>query len=212
MMKIKKNTGNNDGLLKKRHLQLNIPGAKLVTKDLKWHDLIIDKKQKIILDEYIECNQSEQNQGDIKGSLALFVGPSGTGKTIAASAISARLGLSLYRVKLDQFISKYIGETEKNLSVLFAAADEKKIVLLFDEADSLFGKRDEVIDSHNRYANMEVSHLLSLMQKYQGPVILTTNVNEPIYGAYSNCFQVIINFEYSEDKKLLIRKCKNDTN
>jgi len=107
--------------------------------------------------------------------LALFAGPSGTGKTMAAEMIARELRTSLYRVNLSQVVSKYIGETEKNLARVFETAQKKGAVLLFDEADALFGKRSEVKESHDRYANMEVSYLLSKIEAYRGLVILSSN-------------------------------------
>lgn len=109
------------------------------------------------------------------GVLALFSGLSGTGKTMAAEAIARELRTSLYRVNLNQVVSKYIGETEKNLTRVFEAAQKKRAVLLFDEADALLGKRSDVKDSHDRYANIEVNYLLSKVEAYRGLVILTSN-------------------------------------
>ena len=109
------------------------------------------------------------------GVLAWFSGSSGTGKTMAAEMMARELRTSLYRVNLSQVVSKYIGETEKNLTRVFEAAQKKGAVLLFDEADALFGKRSEVKDAHDRYANIEVSYVLSKIEAYRGLVILTTN-------------------------------------
>ena len=110
------------------------------------------------------------------GVLALFSGLSGTGKTMAAEAIARELRTSLYRVNLNQVVSKYIGETEKNLTRVFESAQKKRAVLLFDEADALLGKRSDVKDSHDRYANIEVNYLLSKVEAYRGLVILTSNL------------------------------------
>lgn len=109
------------------------------------------------------------------GIVALFSGSSGTGKTMAAEVIARELRTSLYRVNLNQVVSKYIGETEKNLARVFESAQKKGAVLLFDEADALFGKRSEVKDSHDRYANIEVNYLLAKMDAYHGLVILSSN-------------------------------------
>ncbi len=109
------------------------------------------------------------------GGLLLFSGPSGTGKTMAAEVIARELRSSVYRVNLNQVVSKYIGETEKNLDRVFETAKKKGLVLFFDEADALFGKRSEVKDRHDRYANLEVSYLLAKMEAYRGLVILTSN-------------------------------------
>ena len=110
------------------------------------------------------------------GISALFAGASGTGKTMAAEVLANELRLDLYRIDLAAVVSKYIGETEKNLRRVFDAAEDGGAILLFDEADALFGKRSEVKDSHDRYANIEVSYLLQRMEAYRGLAILTTNL------------------------------------
>lgn len=112
---------------------------------------------------------------DSSGNIAVFSGSSGTGKTMAAEVIARELRTSLYRVNLNHVVSKYIGETEKNLSRVFEEAQKKAAVLLFDEADALFGKRSEVKDSHDRYANIEINYLLAKMDAYHGLVILSSN-------------------------------------
>src|SRR5690606_25509728 len=109
------------------------------------------------------------------GLAALFTGAPGTGKTMAAEAIADALALPLYRIDLSQVVDKYIGETEKNLRRLFDASDMADIVLFFDEADALFGKRTEVKDAHDRYANLEISYLLERMERFRGLAILATN-------------------------------------
>ena len=111
------------------------------------------------------------------GCSALFAGPAGTGKTMDAQRLAREPGLALYRVDLTAVTSKYIGETEKNLSRLFAAAEAADAILLFDEADALFGKRTEVRDSHDRYANLETSYLLERLEHHQGLVILASNAS-----------------------------------
>ena len=128
------------------------------------------------------------------GPVALFAGPSGTGKTFAASVLANELGWPLYRVDLGALVSKYIGETEKNLNRLFDAAHGQPMVLQFDEADSLFGQRGEIRDARDRYANMEVSHLLARIEAHQGPVILTTNLRQHLDCAFSRRFQVVVDF------------------
>jgi SpoVK/Ycf46/Vps4 family AAA+-type ATPase len=112
---------------------------------------------------------------DSSGVVAVFSGSSGTGKTLAAEVIARELRTSLVRVNLNHVVSKYIGETEKNLARIFETAQKKAAVLLFDEADALFGKRSEVKDSHDRYANIEVSEVLSKVEAYRGLVILSSN-------------------------------------
>ncbi|MCW5853263.1 MAG: AAA family ATPase, partial [Anaerolineae bacterium] len=113
-----------------------------------------------------------------KGVVSLFAGPSGTGKTLAAEIMARDLGLDLYQIDLSSVVSKYIGETEKNLDRIFRAAEYANAVLFFDEADALFGKRSEVRDSHDRYANLEISYLLQRMEAYEGLAILATNLRQ----------------------------------
>src|SRR5262249_11322286 len=111
-----------------------------------------------------------------KGLKVLFAGASGTGKTMTASVIARELGLDLYKIDLSGIVSKYIGETEKNLDRIFRAADSSNAILFFDEADALFGKRSEVKDAHDRYANIEVAYLLQKIEEYEGVVILASNL------------------------------------
>jgi len=128
------------------------------------------------------------------GPVALFSGPSGTGKSYAAEALAHALGWPLYRVDLGLLVSKYIGETEKNLNMLFDSTHGEPMVLLFDEADALFGKRGEIKEARDRYANMEVSHLLARMERHQGPCILTTNLRDAIDSAFARRFQAVVDF------------------
>ncbi|MDC0744840.1 ATP-binding protein [Polyangium mundeleinium] len=128
----------------------------------------------------------------------LFAGVSGTGKTMAAEILSRELGLDLVRVDLSQVVSKYIGETEKNLSRIFDAAGEGGALLLFDEADALFGKRSEVKDSHDRYANIEVSYLLQRMEAYQGLAILTTNMKNALDTAFLRRLRFVVTFPFPD--------------
>lgn len=130
------------------------------------------------------------------GTSALFAGPSGTGKTLAAEILASELKLDLYRVDLSQVVSKYIGETEKNLSRIFAAAEDGGAILLFDEADALFGRRSEVKDSHDRYANVEVSYLLQRMEAYRGLAILTTNQRSAVDQAFLRRLRYVIAFPF----------------
>ena len=113
--------------------------------------------------------------GEQAGNLVLFTGPSGTGKTMAAQLLARELGMEAYRVDMGQVVSKYIGETEKNLAKIFAQASQNNAVLFFDEADALFGKRSEVKDSHDRYANIEANYLLQQTKTFPGVVILACN-------------------------------------
>jgi hypothetical protein len=132
------------------------------------------------------------------GISALFAGVSGTGKTMAAEVLANELKLDLYRIDLSQVVSKYIGETEKNLRRVFDAAEECGAVLLFDEADALFGKRSEVKDSHDRYANVEVSYLLQRMESYRGLAILTTNMKEALDPAFLRRIRFVVQFPFPD--------------
>jgi SpoVK/Ycf46/Vps4 family AAA+-type ATPase len=132
------------------------------------------------------------------GISALFVGESGTGKTLAAEVLAAELNLDLYRIDLACVVSKYIGETEKNLRRVFDAAEDSGSILLFDEADALFGKRSEVKDSHDRYANIEVSYLLQRVESYRGLAILTTNLKSALDQAFQRRLRFIVHFPFPD--------------
>ena len=128
------------------------------------------------------------------GAVALFRGPSGTGKTMAASVVANAMSLPLFRVEIAGLVSKYIGETEKNLERLFAAAAASDVVLFFDEADALFGKRTEVADAHDRYANLETSYLLQRIEAQDGAVILATNLQDNIDPAFLRRIDMVVDF------------------
>ena len=132
------------------------------------------------------------------GVSALFAGESGTGKTLAAEVLARELALDLYRIDLSAVVSKYIGETEKNLKQVFDAAEEGGVLLLFDEADALFGKRGDVKDSHDRYANIEVSYLLQRMEAYQGLAILTTNLKTALDKAFQRRLRFTVSFPFPD--------------
>ncbi len=132
------------------------------------------------------------------GVSALFAGASGTGKTMAAEVVAGELDLDLYRIDLASVISKYIGETEKNLGRVFDAAEEGGAILLFDEADALFGKRSEIRDSHDRYANVEISYLLQRMEAYRGLAILTTNMRQALDQAFLRRIRFIVEFPFPD--------------
>lgn len=134
-----------------------------------------------------------------KGVNALFTGPSGTGKTMAADIIANELGLDLYKIDLSGVVSKYIGETEKNLDRVFAAAENANAILFFDEADALFGKRSEVRDSHDRYANIEISYLLQKMEQYDGIAILATNLGKNLDEAFPRRLAFTVHFPFPEE-------------
>jgi len=133
------------------------------------------------------------------GIAALFVGESGTGKTLAAEAIANEARLDLYRVDLASVVSKYIGETEKNLARVFDAAEASGAVLLFDEADALFGKRSEVKDSHDRYANIEVAYLLQRIESYRGLAILTSNFRSALDRAFLRRIRFVVQFPFPDE-------------
>lgn len=132
------------------------------------------------------------------GVNALFAGPSGTGKTMAAEVIANDLGLDLYKMDLSGIVSKYVGETEKNLDRVFNAAESANAILFFDEADALFGKRSEVRDSHDRYANIEIAYLLQKMEQYEGVAILATNIRQNIDEAFLRRLAYIVDFPFPD--------------
>jgi AAA+ superfamily predicted ATPase len=173
-----------------------------------WDDLVLAEQQKQVLKHIVLHVQhraqvytswgfaAKSSRG--LGISALFAGPSGTGKTMAAEVLAEELGLDLYRIDLSQVVSKYIGETEKNLRRVFDAADESAAILLFDEADALFGKRSDVKDSHDRYANIEVSYLLQRMEAYHGLAILTTNRKTALDQAFLRRIRFVVEFPFPE--------------
>ena len=134
------------------------------------------------------------------GVVALFSGHSGTGKTLAAEVIAGELGLDLYKVDLSSVVSKYIGETEKNLNRIFDAARAAEVVLFFDEADALFGKRSEVSDAHDRYANIEVAYLLQRLEAHDGVVIMATNLQRNIDAAFLRRIAVSVDFPNPDER------------
>ena len=135
-----------------------------------------------------------------RGVTVLFAGPPGTGKTMAAEVLANELGLDLYRIDLSSVISKYIGETEKNLERIFQAAQNANAVLFFDEADALFGKRSEVRDSHDRYANIEISYLLQKMEDYDGVAILATNLRQNLDESFIGRLTVTVSFHQPDEQ------------
>jgi SpoVK/Ycf46/Vps4 family AAA+-type ATPase len=134
-----------------------------------------------------------------KGLDILFAGPPGTGKTMAADVLAGALGLDLYRIDLSGVVSKYIGETEKNLARIFAEAAASNAILFFDEADALFGKRTEIRDAHDRYANLEVSYLLQRIEDYDGVVILASNLRGNIDRAFARRIRFTIEFPMPDE-------------
>ena len=174
----------------------------------RFDDLVLPPAQLAALrDIAAQLNQRERVQRDWgfgalhprgQGLTALFTGESGTGKTLAAEAIANEVGLDLYRIDLAATVSKYIGETEKNLKRLFDAAEASGAVLLFDEADALFGKRSEVRDSHDRYANIEVAYLLQRVESYRGLAILTTNMKSALDRAFMRRLRFVLSFPFPD--------------
>ncbi|TFG89789.1 MAG: ATP-binding protein, partial [Candidatus Atribacteria bacterium] len=136
-----------------------------------------------------------------KGLNVLFSGPSGTGKTMAAEVIAKEVQLDIYKIDLSSVVSKYIGETEKNLSRIFREAETSNAILFFDEADALFGKRSEVKDAHDRYANIEIGYLLQKMEEYDGVVILATNLGQNIDDAFMRRMQIVIEFPFPDENQ-----------
>jgi hypothetical protein len=173
-----------------------------------WNDLVLPDLQKQTLREIAvhvrrrvtvyETWGFEKKGARGLGISALFSGISGTGKTMAAEVLAKELRLDLYRIDLSAVVSKYIGETEKNLRRVFDAAEEGGAILLFDEADALFGKRSEVKDSHDRYANIEVSYLLQRMEAYRGLAILTTNLKSALDPAFMRRIRFIVHFPFPD--------------
>ena len=173
-----------------------------------WDDLVLPELQRQILRDisahvrqrarvYETWGFSSKGARGL-GISALFAGASGTGKTMAAEVLANELRLDVYRIDLSQIVSKYIGETEKNLRRVFDAAEEGGSILLFDEADALFGKRSEVKDSHDRYANIEVSYLLQRMEAYRGLAILTTNMKNALDTAFMRRIRFIVQFPFPD--------------
>jgi SpoVK/Ycf46/Vps4 family AAA+-type ATPase len=161
---------------------------------------VVPAKTRQALNEYLAwIRQGDQVFGNwggrrLGGPLALFCGASGVGKTIAASAIADALGWPLYVLDLGRIMSKYVGETEKNINAVLEAMHARPAILQIDEADGLLGKRGEVSEARDRWANLEVSHLLSRLERHHGPVILTTNLRSNMDKAFLRRFQAVIDF------------------
>jgi len=184
------------------------PLATVIEPRATWDDLVLPSTQTdqlralaaavrhraVVLDDWGFAARSARGLG----STALFVGPSGTGKTMAAEVLAADLELDLVHVDLSQVVSKYIGETEKHLRRLFDAAEAGGCVLLFDEADALFGRRTEVRDSHDRYANIEVNYLLQRMEAFRGLAILTTNARSALDPGFLRRLRTVVAFPYPD--------------
>jgi SpoVK/Ycf46/Vps4 family AAA+-type ATPase len=202
-----------DDLYTASRLQSNRKLASLAQKIVphyKWDDIVLPADRLEMLREI--CNQVKYRALVLdewgfdrklalgKGLNVLFAGPSGTGKTMAADIMAGELALDLYKIDLSTVVSKYIGETEKNLARIFAEAETSNAILFFDEADALFGKRSEVRDSHDRYANIEISYLLQKMEEYDGVVILATNLQKNMDDAFVRRMHFTVEFPFPSAK------------
>ena len=189
----------------------NFPAQRLETK-MDWNDLILDADTLQEVEEIKDWLQyGETLLGDwglgktLKpGFKALFYGPPGTGKTLTASLLGKQAQAHVYRIDLSMVVSKYIGETEKNLEKVFAMAENKGWILFFDEADALFGKRTQTSSANDRYANQEVSYLLQRMEDFPGVVILATNLKANLDDAFGRRFQLMIHFKMPGPRQRLL--------
>ena len=182
-----------------------------------WDDLVLDAARRERVEEIVIRYRQRRRVFDSwgldpqpsTGVVALFAGPSGTGKTLAAEVIAGDLGLEVYKVDLANMVSKYIGETEKNLSALFDATEASSAALFFDEADALLGKRSEVSDAHDRYANIEVAYLLQRLERYDGIAIMATNMLRNIDAAFLRRIHVIVDFPVPDapERRRIWRRC-----
>ena len=198
------------GKLRKPQFSMDFPANRLTT-GLDWSDLVVDDFTAKQLDEIrIWMNHGHtlfEDWGMRKklkpGYKALFHGPPGTGKTLTASLLGKLYNLDVYRIDLSMVISKYIGETEKNLEKVFRKAENKNWVLFFDEADALFGKRTSISDSHDKYANQEIAYLLTRLEDYSGLVILASNMYDNMDKALARRLQSIIHFQKPQPRERL---------
>lgn len=190
------------GKISKPKLSSNFP-AELITTELSWDDLVLQEKTMEEIKEietWLKYNDTLLNQWQMKGKIkpgfrVLFHGPAGTGKTMTACLLGKYTERDVFRIDLSMVVSKYIGETEKNLSKLFNKAANKDWILFFDEADSIFGKRTNVRDAHDKYANQEVSYLLQRIESHGGLVILASNLKSNIDASFTRRFNTIVEFE-----------------
>ncbi|WP_416985565.1 ATP-binding protein [Streptomyces sp. T028] len=187
--------------------------ARRIRPDVGWTDLVLPDRPLAQLHELaLRARHRDRVLGDWRlsagggrgrGVLGLFAGESGTGKTLSAEVVAAELGLDLYVVQLSSIVDKYVGETEKNLERIFTEADRTDAVLLFDEADAVFGKRSEVKDSHDRYANMESAYLLQRLESFDGIALLTTNLRANIDEAFTRRLDLVIDFPFPDQEQRL---------
>jgi SpoVK/Ycf46/Vps4 family AAA+-type ATPase len=189
------------GTVSKPRFSSDFPAENLET-DLEWNDLVLHpgtREQIREIENWITHNDTLLRKWGMQkkvkpGYRALFYGPPGTGKTLTATLLGKHTGKDVFRIDLSRVVSKYIGETEKNLSRLFDKAENKNWILFFDEADALFGKRTDIRDAHDKYANQEVAYLLQRIEGYNGVVILATNQRANMDDAFVRRFQTIIHF------------------
>jgi SpoVK/Ycf46/Vps4 family AAA+-type ATPase len=175
-----------------------------------WEDIVLPTDQLALLREIVDTVWGRpvvlddwgvgRKLASSRGVTVLFAGPPGTGKTMGAEIIAGELGLDIYKIDLSTVVSKYIGETEKNLARVFKEAESSNAILFFDEADALFGKRSEVRDSHDRYANVEISYLLQQMEAYNGLTILATNLRANLDDAFTRRLQFAVDFPFPEEE------------
>ncbi len=198
------------GHFSRPHFSLEFP-AQHITTEMEWEDLVLNAqtlRQIRDLEGWITHGSTILYEWGMKRKLklgyrVLFYGPPGTGKTLTASLLGKYTGKDVYKVDLSMVVSKFIGETEKNLANLFARAENKDWILFFDEADALFGKRTNVRDAHDKYANQEVSYLLQRVENYNGLVILSSNFKSNIDEAFLRRFQSLIQFPMPNPKERL---------
>jgi ATP-dependent 26S proteasome regulatory subunit len=184
--------------------------ARKITPRYTWEDIVLPGDQAEILREIVSTVRGRpvvldewgvgKKLAASNGVTMLFAGPPGTGKTMAAEVIASELGLDLYKIDLSTIVSKYIGETEKNLERIFSEAQSSNSILFFDEADAIFGKRSEVKDAHDRYANIEISYLLQRMEAYDGVTILATNLRANLDDAFTRRLQFAVDFPFPEEE------------
>ncbi|WP_149828886.1 ATP-binding protein [Streptomyces tailanensis] len=203
--------------------------ARRIRPDVGWDDLVLPGKPLAQLRELaLRARHRDRVLGDWRlsagggrgrGVLGLFAGESGTGKTLSAEVVAAELGLDLYVVQLSSIVDKYVGETEKNLERIFTEADRTDAVLLFDEADAVFGKRSEVSSSHDKYANMESAYLLQRLESFDGIAVLTTNLRANIDEAFTRRLDLVVDFPFPDTAQrlalwrhsLAVVPCADDT-
>ncbi|MEU9452713.1 ATP-binding protein [Streptomyces sp. NPDC048277] len=187
--------------------------ARRIRPAVDWRDLVLPERPLTELRELaLRARHRDRVLGDWRlsagggrgrGVLGLFAGESGTGKTLSAEVVAAELGLDLYVVQLSSVVDKYVGETEKNLERIFTEADRTDAVLLFDEADAVFGKRSEVKDAHDRYANLESAYLLQRLEAFDGIALLTTNLRANIDEAFTRRLDLVIDFPFPDEEQRL---------